>query len=132
DTNNNAVKEWIAATKLVVPLMSSGLNAPRGVALDAQNNVYIADTNNNAIKEWSQVSLQVVTLPASGLKAPAGVAVDSTANIYIADVNDSVVREFTSGYLSLGASSRTELPQAGTDSVTALVLPPPLPLAATS
>ena len=37
----------------VTTLVSSGLNSPRGVAVDGQGNVYIADSGNNAIKEWS-------------------------------------------------------------------------------
>ena len=66
-------------------LVSSGLNAPDGVAVDGNGNVYFADTGNNAIKEWSPASGQVKVLVSTGLKSPTGVAVDAQDNVYIAD-----------------------------------------------
>ena len=42
-----------AAVGPLTTLVSSGLNTPAGVAVDAAGNVYIADTDNNAIKEWN-------------------------------------------------------------------------------
>ncbi len=59
DTNNNAVKEWSASTQQVTTLVSSGLNAPMGVATDGSGNVYIADSSDNALKEWSASTQQL-------------------------------------------------------------------------
>jgi YVTN family beta-propeller protein len=81
----------------VAPMMvlaDSGLNGPRGVAVDWQGNVYIADTGNNAIKEWSAVSQQVTTLACPGLNAPSAVAVDANGNLYIADTGNNAVKEW--------------------------------------
>jgi hypothetical protein len=50
DEDNNALKEWSAATQTVSPLVS-GLNFPYGVAVDGSGNVFFADTENNAIQE---------------------------------------------------------------------------------
>ncbi|HTT65379.1 MAG TPA: BACON domain-containing carbohydrate-binding protein [Bryobacteraceae bacterium] len=132
DAKNNAIKAWTAANKLLAPLISTGLNAPRGVALDSQNNAYIADTSNNSIKEWSPPTSSVSTLVAAGMRAPSGVVVDGQGNVYIADTNDNAIKEFTAGYLALEYTSRNEGAQAGTDTVTALILPATLPLTATS
>lgn len=132
DTKNNAIKEWTPAGGPVVTLVSSGLNAPYGVAVDGEGNLYIADTGDNAIKQWSPASRQVNTLVSSGLKAPGGVAVDGQGNVYIADTNDNAIKKFTGVWLALGAASRNEGPQAGTDSVNAQVLPPGTPLTAQS
>jgi len=131
DFKGNSVKEWNAATKLVSTLISSGLNAPSGVAVDGDGNVYVADTNNNAVKVWNPAS-QVVTTIATGLKGPVGVAVDSMQNVYIANTNINSIEKVNQAYLSLSSTSRTETAAAGTDSVTAQVLPTTLPLTATS
>ena len=51
----------------VTTLVSSGLDTPYGVAVDAAGNVYIADSGNNAIKEWNATTQHVTTLVSSGL-----------------------------------------------------------------
>ncbi len=74
-------------------LVSSGLNAPQGVAVDAQGNVYIADTGNNAIEQWNAGTQQLNTL-VPGLSAPTGVAVDASGNVYIADGGSQSIKEW--------------------------------------
>jgi DNA-binding beta-propeller fold protein YncE len=69
----------------LLPLVSSGLNAPSGVAVDGAGNVYIADTGNNLVKEWTPASNTVTTLVSSGLSDPTDVALDGAGNIYIAN-----------------------------------------------
>ena len=66
-------------------LVSAGLNAPHGVGVDGQGNVYIADAYNNAVEEWSPATQQLTTLVSSGLNFPLAVAVDRQGNVYIAD-----------------------------------------------
>src|ERR1700691_4648920 len=48
-------------------LVSAGLNAPHGVGVDGQGNVYIADAYNNAVEEWSPATQQLTPLVSSGL-----------------------------------------------------------------
>ena len=92
-------------------LVSSGLSAPYGVAVDSAGNVYFADTGNNAIKEWNATTQQVTTLVSSGLNSPWGVAVDSAGNVYIADTNNNAIEKWnaTSGLTTL-VSSGLNLP----------------------
>jgi len=116
----------------VSTLVSSGLNALYGVAVDGDGNVYFAGIDNNAIKEWSPVSRQVTTLVSAGLKKPCGVAVDGQGNVYIADTVDNAIKKYTAAYISLGAASRNEGAAAGTDSIPVQVLPASTPLTATS
>ena len=66
-------------------LVSSGLNGPQGVAVDAAGNVYIADTDNNAIKEWNATTQRSPPWSPPGWICPCGVAVDGAGNVYIAD-----------------------------------------------
>ena len=75
-------------------LVSSGLNQPRGVALDGAGNIYIGDTGNNAVKKWSIATHAVTTLVSSGLNSPNGVAVDGTGNVFIADTGNNAIKEW--------------------------------------
>jgi DNA-binding beta-propeller fold protein YncE len=74
----------------LLPLVSSGLNAPSGVAVDGVGNVYIADTSNNVVKEWTLASNTVTTLVSSGLSDPTDVALDGAGNIYIANYGGTI------------------------------------------
>lgn len=98
---------------------AANLNGPLDVAVDANNNVYIADTNNaNVRKITSDGNINTVagsTAIVSGavtvnfgysgdgaaaisaeLAGPAGVAVDSSGNIYIATYADNRIRKVAS------------------------------------
>ena len=132
DSGHNAVKERMAVSGAVTALVSSGLLNPTGLAVDGQGNVYISDTGDNAAKEWNAGSQQVSALVSAGLNGPAGTAVDSVGNVYIADTNNNAVKKLTLAYVALSATSRIELAPAGTDSVTAQVLPAGTPLTASS
>ena len=132
DSRNNNIKEWAVAGGQVSVLVSSGLNNPTGVAVDGQANVYLADTGNNAIKQWNAGSRQVATLLSTGLNGSMATAVDGQGNLYIADTNNSAIKKLTPAYLALSASNLNEVYQAGTDSVTAQVLPASTPLTAAS
>jgi hypothetical protein len=94
DTGDNAIKEWVRSSNTVATLVSSGLNSPYGIAIDANGNVYFADTFNNAIKEWVRSSNGVVTLVSSGVNSPYGVAVDANGNVYLADTGDNAIKEW--------------------------------------
>jgi len=131
DSGNNTIKEWVAGGS-VTALELSGLNDPTGVAVDGWGNVYLADTGNNAIKQWNAGSQQLATLALSGLNAPAGTAVDGLGNVYVADTGNNAIKKLTFAYVALSTTSRNEAAQAGTDSVTAQVLPASTPLTATS
>ena len=93
--SNNAIKEWNVASNTVTTLVSTGLNNPLGVAVDAAGNVYIADSENNAIKEWVVASNTVITLVSTGLNNPLGLAVDAAGNVYIADTGNNAVKKWT-------------------------------------
>jgi len=84
-----------AAAVAVTTLVSSGLNHPFSVAVDASGNVYIADTWNGMIKKWDAQTHQVATLvPNSGTNQFASVAVDGQGNLYIADSAQNAIYEW--------------------------------------
>jgi large repetitive protein len=63
----------------------SGLASARGLAVDANADLYVADATNGDVVELS--SLGVQTTIASGLTSPHGVAVDAGENVYVASNN---------------------------------------------
>jgi uncharacterized protein (TIGR03437 family) len=89
----------------------SALNEPRGVAVDAAGNLYIADTSNNRIRKVDTHGI-ITTVAGNGiagfsgdggsatsaeLNSPRGIAVDSAGNLYIADYLNSRIREVVNG-----------------------------------
>jgi sugar lactone lactonase YvrE len=89
------------------PAVQAELNAPQGVALDLDGNLYIADTGNNRIRKVDPTSGWITTIAGSGgagysgdhgqanmarLSGPLAVAVSSNGLIYIADTQNNAVR----------------------------------------
>lgn len=107
------------------PATSALLKNPYGIALDSNNNIYIADYGNTRIRMIYVASngtrtgglltngLTVgniyaiagtgtysysgnnVAATSATLRFPKGVAIDSTFNVYIADTNNNVIRKIT-------------------------------------
>lgn len=134
DFNNNSIRK-ITAAGVVTTLAGSkagnadgtgtaaSFNGPRGVAVDAAGNVYVADANNNLIRKVTAAGV-VTTLAGNGTAGnangagtaasfsyPSGVAVDAAGNVYVADANNNLIRKIGidgtvtavagSGYLTL-------------------------------
>ena len=113
---------------------SAALNNPRGVALDASGNFYIADTDNSRIRKVSPAGIITTVAgdgntytctPAScspfygdggqatsaGLLFPEGVAVDASGNLYIADtVNERVRKVSANGIITTVAGNGRRVP----------------------
>jgi uncharacterized protein (TIGR03437 family) len=93
------------------PAASAQLNTPRGVALDASGNLFIADTGNYRIRKMDGAG-NISTVAGTGadgysgdgataLKARigsvSGLALDAAGNLYFGDVTYNVVRKVTPG-----------------------------------
>jgi uncharacterized protein (TIGR03437 family) len=97
------------------------LNFPVGVAVDANNNVYIADGNNFRIRMVSGGTITTVAgngsegfsgdggaATSATLNYPYGVRVDSAGRIFIADTSNNRVRMISGGTISTVAGTGSD------------------------
>ncbi|MHB1871931.1 MAG: NHL domain-containing protein [Steroidobacteraceae bacterium] len=124
-------------------------DGPDGVAVDASDNLYVADTNNHVVRKITSVGptgLNAVTTFAGGqgtcngpspassgyedgagstqalFAAPTGVTVDSAGNVFVSDLGNSAVRQITPlGLVSTLAGASN--PTGGTTTPYAFNLP---------
>jgi sugar lactone lactonase YvrE len=81
---------------------------PRGMAIDAQGNIYIADAGNNSIRKigpGNQVSTMAGSSQTDGTSDgtgaaarfyhPAGLTIDAAGDLYIADTDNQLIRRMT-------------------------------------
>lgn len=119
DRDNNAIRKvepngmltTIAGQATADYLDGTGTNAkfknPSGVAVDSNNNIYVADTYNHCIRKITPEGV-VTTLAGSGtdtfaegtgtgasFKQPYGLAVDSNNNVIVADWGNRRIRKIT-------------------------------------
>jgi sugar lactone lactonase YvrE len=88
--------------------INATLNGPAGIAIDAADNLYIADSENNAIRKVNHVTGAIATLagngtalfggdgfnaPLAGLYKPYSVYHDAAGNLFLADRLDLRIRE---------------------------------------
>lgn len=103
---------------------SAELYCPKGVAVDTNGNIYIADFDNNRIRKVTATTGKISTVAGNGtagyngdniaatsamLNFPTGVAVDTLGNIYIADTwNNRIRKVTTAGIISTVAGNGAE------------------------
>jgi uncharacterized protein (TIGR03437 family) len=81
------------------PASGAQLNAPRGMAFDNANNLYVADSGNNAVRKITPAG--TITTIASQLNNPVSVAVGALGSVYIADSgNNRIVEVMADGTAS--------------------------------
>jgi uncharacterized protein (TIGR03437 family) len=93
------------------PATSARLNNPRGVAVDAVGNLYVADSTNCRIRRVSNGVIATVVGGGNGvgdngpaldgqLDYPMSVAVDAAGDLYIADDANNRIRKVSNGVIT--------------------------------
>jgi trimeric autotransporter adhesin len=122
DTSNNRIRLVTRSTGIITTVAgdgtagyrgdggqatSAGLYYPRGIAVDASGNIYIADFNDNRIRLVTRSTGIITTVAgdgtagytgdgglatSAGLSFPNSIAVDASGNIYIVDYGNNRIR----------------------------------------
>lgn len=79
----------------------SQFNQPRGIAVDAAGNVYVADMGNHRIQKFNANGVFLAQWGSKGtgngqFDYPAGIAVDTNGNVYVAEYMGRRVQKFDS------------------------------------
>jgi len=77
--------------------------SPKGVAVDASGNIYVADTGNDRVQKFTDSGGFILKWGSEGsgdgqFDGPHDVAVDGAGNIYVTDYNNHRVQKFTSSF----------------------------------
>jgi sugar lactone lactonase YvrE len=148
DSGNHVIRRIASGTAEVTTWAGSGVagyangtgaaaqfNGPRGLAIDAAGNLYVADTGNHVIRKITSsaaVSLLAGTPGtrgrtdgASGLfNGPIGLAVSAQGTLYVADTQNHLIRSVApSGAIATVAGSGTAGAQDGTGPLASFSLP---------
>jgi sugar lactone lactonase YvrE len=119
DTNNHTIRKITPAGVVTTLAGLAGFSgsldgkgtaaqfhSPAGVAIDASDNVYVADTDNNAIRKIAPTGM-VTTLAgtgrgssdatgtAAGFLNPSGIVTDTAGILYVADTLNGTIRRIT-------------------------------------
>jgi sugar lactone lactonase YvrE len=98
------------------PVSTAKFYFPKGIVVDRQDNLYIADLENSRIRKIDAVG-QVTTFAGNGsqgwvdgtggvrgtaeFQAPYGLAIDTQGNLYVSDISDNRIRRVdTSGHVT--------------------------------
>jgi gliding motility-associated-like protein len=78
------------------------LNAPSGVFVDGEGNIYITDINNYRVQKWAPGATSGITVAGGNsggtaqnqLNDPEGLYVDNAGNIYVADARNDRIQKW--------------------------------------
>jgi serine/threonine-protein kinase len=87
---------------------ATGLKEPKGVAVAANGDIYIAETGNNQVLKLAAGATSPTPLPFTGLSEPEAVAVTANGDVYVADSGNHRVLTLPSG-----STRQSELPFPG-------------------
>lgn len=106
---------------------AASFNAPKGIAVDSQGVIYVADTGNHKIRKVTPLGA-VTTLAGSGTQGsangtgtaatfdtPVGIVVDASGNVYVSEWGNDAIRRISgagvvSTYVPGGSNSDLDNP----------------------
>jgi len=114
-------------------LNDPSLNLPRGVAIDARGDLFVADQLGNLITEFTAGTspgtfAPVTTLTGGGLSVTEGLAFDANGNLFAANNGNGTITEFAAGSTS-GTYGAGQIVATGLAGPVALAFGPAAPAA---
>jgi sugar lactone lactonase YvrE len=110
------------------------LNLPIALALDASNNLYLADTGNHRIRKITAATGIITTIAGTGtqgfsgdsapatsaaIDSPTGLALDASSNLYLADTHNHRIRKITAATGIITTIAGTGAPGFSGDTIAA-------------
>jgi sugar lactone lactonase YvrE len=94
-----------------LPNTTTDVATPNGIALDANNNLYVANDGNNTISKFDPTG-KYIGVFATGLNQPAAIAFDPYGNLFVVNGGASTILKITpAGTQSVFVSSGLSNPQ---------------------
>ena len=140
DTGNHRIRKIAATTGIITTIAGTGtqgfsgdnalataatIDSPTGLALDAANNLYLADTHNHRIRKIAATTGIITTIGGTGapgfsgdtsaattatLALPHGLTIDAAGNLYLADTANHRIRRIdaVTGIITTAAGDGTQ------------------------
>jgi len=119
DANTATVRKIDKTTNVITTIAGTGVQnyygdggkadtaqfiSPTGIAIDKNNNIFIADQANSRIRRIDGVTSIITTIGGNGtngfqngfayiFQSPTNLALDSVGNVYVSDMSNNMVRE---------------------------------------
>lgn len=105
DANGRFIKMWgeNGDTRGIAQDQPTKFYGPRGIALDAQGNVYVTDTGNKRVLKFSSNGDPLGQYGGLGVEngmfqEPVGIAIDAQGNIFVADTWNQRIQKFDKNF----------------------------------
>jgi DNA-binding beta-propeller fold protein YncE len=95
------IRKWDREKETKADRAEGRFNNPRGVAIDSDGYIYVADTGNNRIQKFDSGGTFIAQWGSPGIREsqfnqPSGIGVDLNGRIYVADTGNNRIQKFDS------------------------------------
>ncbi len=77
--------------------ITTGVNAPAGVAVDKNSALYVTNEGNNTVTVYPKGQSSPSLTISSGIDGPYGIGVDSKGNVFVSNLNDNMLTAYAAG-----------------------------------
>lgn len=112
DIQHNQVVLFNPSTKALTQVgsITSGMNAPSGVAIDTNGVLYVANLGNNTVTEYKHGATTPFFTITGSLSSPYGIAVDLDGNVFVSNLGTNAVTAYrphkTTPYATIAISGQ--------------------------